>query len=267
MTETTNRSLPAEILRKVLVERIQRNPAYSLRAFARDLGVSHTYLSLVINGRKRLSAKRAYLFAQSLALPSDAFMGFFHDAMNEAKAQKKAKKDLVRESVQLEVDRFRTVSQWYHVAILDLTNVKGFKSDPQWIAEKLGISATECKSAIERLERLGLLKKINGKMKKTDAVLVIPTSYSTSAVKSFHEQMIHRALGALSADSFDSRDITGTTMAIDPALLPLAKKKIQKFRREMLRLLSVGDKASLYQLNVQLFSLTREDLSNQGESI
>src|ERR1700744_175480 len=55
------------ILRRELVARIERNPHYSLRAFARDLGVTHAYLSMLINGKRRLSVSVAARLEESLA--------------------------------------------------------------------------------------------------------------------------------------------------------------------------------------------------------
>ena len=42
----------ADRLRASLESRRQRNPAYSLRAMARDLGLSHSYMSLLLRGRR-----------------------------------------------------------------------------------------------------------------------------------------------------------------------------------------------------------------------
>ena len=44
-------------LRNAFVQRQKKNPRYSLRAFARDLGFSHTLLSLIFSGRRKVSTK------------------------------------------------------------------------------------------------------------------------------------------------------------------------------------------------------------------
>ena len=44
-----------EVLRNILVARKRRNKYYSLRALARDVGVSHSLLSLILNGRRGIS--------------------------------------------------------------------------------------------------------------------------------------------------------------------------------------------------------------------
>lgn len=57
----------SRILKNELTQRISRNPNYSLRAFARDLELSPSFLSEVINSRKRLSHRTATKIGQRLA--------------------------------------------------------------------------------------------------------------------------------------------------------------------------------------------------------
>ena len=45
------------VMRTELDGRKVKNPNYSLRAFARDLGVSHTLISLILNGKRAMSQK------------------------------------------------------------------------------------------------------------------------------------------------------------------------------------------------------------------
>ena len=57
-----------EILSDALNERISINPGYSLRAFARDLGISPQLLSNVINGKRGMSADLATRIAGKINL-------------------------------------------------------------------------------------------------------------------------------------------------------------------------------------------------------
>lgn len=249
MSNLVVQTSPASLLKDELSRRAQRNPAYSLRAFARDLGVSHTYLSLVMHGKRTLSLRQAYQMAGPLGVPAESL----------AKAPtKKPKKQLKEKAVQLEIDQFQFVSHWYHIAILDLTLVKDFKSEISWIAKQLAISEKQAGTAVARLERLGLLKFENGRWAKTSEELYVPGTIPVTAIRQYHDQMIRKGLKTLKSKeetSHKKRDITGTTMAIDPTRIPLAKRRIQRFRKELMRFLSQGERTSLYQLNVQLFEL------------
>lgn len=70
------RRIPDEALRtalkEVLAQRKEKNPAYSLRAFARQLSVSPSFLCEVQSGRKGLSRQRAELLRQKLGLPTSS---------------------------------------------------------------------------------------------------------------------------------------------------------------------------------------------------
>src|SRR5262245_45771235 len=59
-------------LRAVLAERRGTNRSYSLRAFARDLGVNASQLSNVLKGRKGLSLPAATKVARRLGLDERA---------------------------------------------------------------------------------------------------------------------------------------------------------------------------------------------------
>lgn len=58
----------AAFLRGELQQRLEKNSAYSLRAFARDLGLTVSHLSMTLSGQKRISAHLAEKVAQRLKL-------------------------------------------------------------------------------------------------------------------------------------------------------------------------------------------------------
>ena len=56
-------------LKSVLADRVARNSSYSLRSFAKTIGLAHSTLSLVFKGTKHLSFERAMDIATKLNLP------------------------------------------------------------------------------------------------------------------------------------------------------------------------------------------------------
>jgi transcriptional regulator with XRE-family HTH domain len=68
MTETKT---AAEYLISTFNERKEKNPRYSLRAFARSLGVSSGQLSEILSGKRPLSHKLARRIAIALALTEE----------------------------------------------------------------------------------------------------------------------------------------------------------------------------------------------------
>ena len=255
---------PRSLLRGVLYSRQEKNPQYSLRAFARDLGVSHAYLSMVLSGQLKLSAKNALRFSQVLDLNEEVSKALLKGTLAEASEKREEVQQetkLKREPFFfLEIDQFKLFSEWHHFAILDLTTLRGFQPNTNWIAKRLGLSKNEVSTAVKRLERLRLLRRNGKKWEKTYEHLAIPTSKSHQAMRQLHSSLINLALETLALDKksdYEKRDISGAMFAINSKRLPQAKKKIEKFRRQLLQYLSKGECDELYQLNVQLFSLTR----------
>lgn len=59
------------LLRRELGSRLETNSHYSMRAFARDLGMSHSALTEVLHEKKGLSSVKATEIAKRLKLPED----------------------------------------------------------------------------------------------------------------------------------------------------------------------------------------------------
>lgn len=72
MKNTNDISL--EILQNSFTEKKQRNAAYSLRAFSRDVGISAPQLSRIFNGKRKLSAEQACKIAIKLQFNHATFM-------------------------------------------------------------------------------------------------------------------------------------------------------------------------------------------------
>ena len=140
--------------------------------------------------------------------------------------------------------------------------MKDFVSKHSWIASTLGISYAEAKSAVSRLERLGLIKKDqSGKWKNlSNGLTTTNNPFTTSAFRKLQRQVLERALIKLEEIPLSHRDQSSMTMAIDTRKIPEAKNLIKEFRRKLLRVL--GDGKSLdevYHLSVSLYPISNID--------
>lgn len=247
-------------LSKELMRRIRANPAYSLRRYAQQLGVSPSTMSGILSGQRKLTLKAAGRIIERLDLaPAEAqkFLNLItsaHVAGSGAAA--------TPEFMQLASEAFEVIAEWYHYAILELTFVPGCKSDPQWIAKKLGITPIEASQAMNRLVELGLLEIQNGKPKKTTAHLTTTDGVASSALRRRHKQILAKAADSIEQHSLEERDFSTITMAIDPELLPEAKARIAAFRRELCAFLESGKSKRVYELSIQLFPLSERETKN-----
>ncbi len=247
MNKPVNQSVLRELLNEQFARRRLKNPAYSIRAFSQRLGVNHSALSEIINGKRKVGPKLGRRLADSLMLEEDLRRDLFLQTRKSA-----------RDSAVLEADRYKMIADWYHFAILSLAETKGFKSDVQWIARRLEITASQAKEAVGRLVRLGLMKQSRSRLTVTGRAFSSPDHVSDTAVRQTHHQYLEMAQAALERGQIEQRDFTAMTMAIDPAKLPEAKRRIREFRDELCAFLESDKKTEVFELCLQLFPLSKE---------
>src|SRR5262245_35671560 len=111
------------ILMSEMMRRMKVNPAYSLRRFAQQIGVSPATLSGILNGRRRLSPRSAGKIAEKLDLPPQQAGLFYQSAMSElspAWLKTRTQESLGNGSYKtLSEDIFQFLSDWYYYAILE----------------------------------------------------------------------------------------------------------------------------------------------------
>lgn len=242
------------MLSQELARRIQANPGYSLRAFARDLGVSHSYLSLVINGKRKLSPQKIALFSAKLGSPEAS--------LSSLRGKRTLKKRTVRKQVLVNEysNLFQAFANWYIPSLAVLVTTSNFKNSSQWISRKLGINPYLVGEALRVLSELKLVQNKDGKLQKTDHHLEVSPKESLASIRLFHEQIMKKAIETMKDTSqldYKKRSITTDLIAVNPSHIPKVKRKIEKFRQEIVKELAEGDATEVMALGVQLFPLTR----------
>jgi len=274
MQAETTQILPEApaLLREELLSRIQRNPAFSLRAFATQLKISPGYLSQVLNNRKILSEEKAYGIVSRLKWPEEKQKLFINLVRWQGSTDIQFREHLLLQIhkdsrsapvfYDVQVDEFKLISDWYHSAIVELTEIKKFKLTPQTAADRLGISTVEAHEAIQRLLRLGLLLETDGVLTRSKSHYQIK-DIPSDAIKAYHTQNLAKASEALREQPMEQREFFSTTAAINPAKIKKAKALIHKFSNEILDCLEEGSRESLYQFNIQLFQVDKEPLKKE----
>lgn len=238
---------PVKLLRSTLDERCKKNPQYSIRAFARASGISHTVLSLVLSGKRKLSKKATAMLADHLNLDP---------AQRKSLLKPFSSSDETYQTLAL--DSFELISDWYHYAILSALELPEAKLDAKWMAKQIGIKPLQAALAIDRLKRLGLVEEsAAGTWKQATAPIKIDNSLSTSATKKFHKQLLERAAESIDRDPISDRDFSSMTFSMSASQMDFAKKRIQAFRRELTaELESQGTPETVFNFTIQLYPVT-----------
>ena len=256
-------------LREELARRCENNANYSMRSFAKALNIDPAVLSRTLSDKRALSYKVAHRVIDQLSLSPHERTIFLESVADDHKMRglRRSTPDIgavsaVEYSRDVDADLFRVVADWYHLAIRQLTQVKGFRSEPRWISKRLGITVLETKLAIQRLLSTGLLVEVDGELQMQDQSLnTKDKGITTPALKRHCRQMLQKAIYSLENDPIEQRNVTGMTMPINPTKIPVAKKMIQEFMSELSKLLESGDTETVYQLSVCLFPLEKQDCS------
>lgn len=230
-----------------------RNPAYSVRSFSKRLGMNSGAVSAILRGRRRISKKSAERMLSHLdadPLTRSTILGLFP-------SRARAPADEAR--MQLNVDQFTLISKSVHFEILCLLETKGSHQHPLWMAGRLQRTVREIEDALGRLHRLGMIRRdARGKWVLTGEVYQSPDGViPVASIRQSHFETNEQARRALELNEAHERDFVTETMAIDPAMLPVARKLVRECQSKISQLFAAGEKREVYKLSVQLFPLTQ----------
>ncbi|HVJ65767.1 MAG TPA: TIGR02147 family protein [Bdellovibrionota bacterium] len=267
---------PGLFLKEIIRLKILKNPSLSIRSIARATGVSGAYLSRVMSGKSTISIQRADAIADKLKFSRIERAAFLqsvavYSARGEARVTLlKALDEVANAATPFTLQEYALLDEnaqsgllarWYLPALLDLVTCTNFEPNVEWIAKRLSLSSEEVSWGLAHLERIGLLDRSSPKWRKNADAIYCATEESRQAVRHFHTQMSQKAVEQLNTatdkSAYERRSVTGLTLAVDSAKLPVAKRLIERFQHRLANHLTLGNCTEVYHLNVQLFPLTR----------
>ncbi len=234
---------PMEHVKFLYTRKRETNPRYTLRAYARDLGVSQTLLSFLLTGKRPVSIKQGlklyeyYRKSTPGAPPIDV------------------------QVFDLDIDHEALLRQWYHLPVLELAPLELYRGDPHKLATALGITPIEVEQAIRRLIRVELLeKKKDGSYRKVHLHQFFEIKQPRASVRTFHRKLLEKASEAMEREdgaSYAMRDITSHIIVSNPDQIEEARKRIRKFQKSLIRFLTQTKGETVFQLGIQLFPISQ----------
>ena len=189
--------------RKYLVanfqQRQERNPAYSLRAFARDLGVTASLVWKILNEKDSVSIKTAHVLAESLRLEGQD-KEYFIELVKAHRANDFSAVHKIRE-----IREFRSaklsVDDAYHLAFEDfavfiqISLNKKIEATSEW-AKALRRDPEVLWSACERLTKGGYIEGSRETGWSTELTHVLADDQRMSANREYHRQYLMHVVEA-----------------------------------------------------------------------
>jgi uncharacterized protein (TIGR02147 family) len=252
------------------------NPGYSIRAYARDLTLSPSFLSQVLSNQKQLSPAKAQAVSKRLHLNVDEQLYFVSKSIVSSSRSEKQKLDaqavlrkikIQRLAHSLGTEEFKVMSDWYHLGIFQTLFLKDYAKycetdgEVAFLARFLKVPTANVKEALERLSQLKIIecgKKVHFPI--TDN-LVVKNKIPSAAIRKFHRQMIEKSLVAMEAQPVTERFFNCTTLTLRQADLPDLMKEYETFYQSIVERFSKKASAketadSVYALSSQLFRLS-----------
>lgn len=254
-------------LQSELLRRCEVNQGYSLRSFAKGLRINPATLSSILSKKRKITEKTVRQLAPRLELSPEQL----HKFLGHIKPGLLVKAESQNEYKEITHDIFVSIAEWYYDAILEMTNLKSFKLDSKWISRVLSIPLIEASAALDRLQRLGLLKKNSkGKWKTTVEFNsnILDPDFSSVAMRKYQKRLLEKSIEALENLTRSQRDHTSMMVVASSKDVSEIKELAKKFRREVAeRLKSRGTNAEeVYQLTVSFFPISKIKNSQKGSS-
>ena len=240
------------ILKQALVERSRANPGYSLRAFARDLGLAPSTLSEVLNGRKGLSPRKSDRVAKGLRLP-EWQSSYFRDLVARSHARSLSEKKEASERLaaraeetalqHLKSETARSLTSWLDLAVLEATHLKDFQPSETWLAKKLGVGASEVRAVKQRLVQVKLLEVSPDGSSWRDLSPFFSTSdgIPSEAIRAYHRSVLRLAEQKLERDPLEDRVMKSVVFSLEDSQVAEARRILDDAIAAVMSLASRGD--------------------------
>lgn len=256
-------------LRDLLAERQRLQPLFSLRLFAKRIGIDPSNLLKVLQGARHLPEDVIPELAAFCRWESRE-RKLFEALWRFGKVRKATEAQAMLERVEeLRGPRIRTLASdrqefyrsWRHTAVFSLVDVM-----PDADAETLGArliprcDPAEVQESLDLLVRLAMLKREAGRWVHADRLVSTGRKWRARAIARFQEETLDLARRSLRETPPDRRDISTLTVTAAAKDIEAIREMTRTFRREVLRLVqdSREPATAVWQINLQVFPLSEE---------
>lgn len=258
---------PGDYLELEYKRRLARRPAYSMRAFARDLQISPASLTEFMHGRQGMSLERVSSIAKILGWSEERKAHVWdliqarhsRDQGQRRAALLRANERLQRVPKRIRLDHFKLISDWYHIAILEFVRIRPDSSQAGAVAQSLGLSVPVAREALERLARLGFLEKADDGWRSHIDCSHFGDEAPSEAVRAYHHQVLSLGQEALEKFTAEERQSLSVIFSGRQENLKEMHREIREAVLSIVSRYSRSDREDTIQaLTLQIFPLWQE---------
>jgi len=286
-----NYQSPRQFLLDYLSNRQKTDPNFSVRKWAKEMGLkTHSLLVMLLQNKREIRIQHCDFLCKGSNLDTNE-KAYFKTLVQYKDAQTIEEKNHIATFLQdihpgndfkcKEITEFSVIANWVHMAILAMTQLRDFKGTEEEVAVLLKgkITITEIRSAMIRLMDLKLIKwNENGILVPTYNRVTTRDDINNEGAKEYHRQVLDLAKNAIDNQDLSDREFQSFTMAVSKDKIPLIKEMIRKFRAKLSKVAS-GNGDNVYQTSIQFFQLTHnpnncfedegveQDQNNRGERL
>lgn len=160
-----------------------------------------------------------------------------------------------------DLEAYKYVTDPVHIMLAEMTQLKGFKDSPAWIKQHLRINQNmrDLEVMLERLKKLGIIKKEKNKMTKPVEHIYTGQEIESKDIQAYHKTCSNMAIDQIGKQGIDEKEFNAIAFNIEKKNLPKMKEELREFINKLVEDYEApphkGDET--YQLNLQLFSLTK----------
>lgn len=248
-------------LKEELQRRSKNNKYYSIRAYARDLGINDSTLSKLLVGKLKISAKRVQFLGKQLGLSQKKI----EEYITTLNSRYTSSVELGFK--QLQLDQFNCASDWYHDAIIELAKIDNIDPKPQNIAQLLDISFLQAQDAIERLLRLNLVSISECGYLKCELEHSLTNYdekvYTNDLLKQYQKQILNQSIKAVEKSPREKRCHNSMILSLDSSKLDEFHDLMRKQQKELLSFMeeSSSKPDTVYAVQLASFPLSKVTVS------
>jgi uncharacterized protein (TIGR02147 family) len=242
----------ATALDAIFQRKKQAKKAYSLRAFARDLGIDVSTVSRGLSGKSEISKSTV-----EKALGLNGLEDSESDALKNLLKEFSQRDQLTFVQKPMTTEEYERVAGWKYHAVINLTACTEFRSDVAWIAQRLNLPTDEVEVIINALLEQGLVEAVDGELRRVSDKTHLQFNYTTAKIRQGYRELVEKGLDSMDRYGLDVRDHTATMVAINPEMVPMIREEVKKFRRSLdAKFERRDDKKEVYCFAVQVFPVT-----------